>query len=259
MQRALEISGHVVETSENGEDALYKMLHESFDAVVMDLQMPVMGGLEACRRLREHESKLEEDKGEGKSGASRLAVVGVSASVDGDVRMEALEAGMDFLLARPHSIQKLLDAIASVLGMNPSRRGVVAAMEVLVVDDSVPVLKTTKRALEVTGFTVQVAANGADALALLKTRAFDAVVLDVRMPGMSGLDVSRQLRLHERHAGRPPNYLIGVSYMSDDDAPSEALAAGMDAFVVKSGTFGELVRAIRTVSTAVAEGKDSRK
>lgn len=244
------MSGHFVDTAENGEDALQKMLHESYDAVVMDLQMPIMGGLEACRRLREYESKFEEDKEDSKSGRpnNRLAVIGVSASVDGDVRMEALEAGMDFLLARPHSIQKLLDTIASVLGSSSGKK-TSSSSEILVVDDSTPVLKTTKRALEVAGFTVQVASNGRDALSLMREHFFDAVVMDVRMPGMSGTEVTKQYRAYEFEEFKGEDrhlYIVGVSNATDEDAEEEALASGMDAYVVKSGAFNDLVRALKT-------------
>jgi CheY-like chemotaxis protein len=253
------MNGHYVDTAENGEDALQKILNDNFDAVVMDLQMPVMGGLEACRRLRELEGRLDEGKEESKGRPSnRLAVVGVSASVDGDVRMEALEAGMDFLLARPHSIQKLLDTIATVLGTAPSKRGMTTT-NVLVVDDSTPVLKTTKRALEVAGFTVQVANNGRDALAAMKEQVFDAVVMDVRMPGMNGIDVVREYRLYEYEEHKGDNgsnlYIIGVSNASDVEAKDEALDVGMDCFVLKSGAFHDLVRAIKSMPNGVESRK----
>ena len=253
------MSGHYVDTAENGEDALQKMLSESYDAVVMDLQMPIMGGLEACRRLREYESKFEEDKEDSKSGRpnNRLAVIGVSASVDGDVRMEALEAGMDFLLARPHSIQKLLDTIASVLGSSSGKKGS-SNSQILVVDDSTPVLKTTKRALEVAGFTVQVASNGRDALSLMKEQFFDGVVMDVRMPGMSGVEVTRLYRAFEFEEFKGEDrhlYIVGVSTATDAEAEEEAMAAGMDAYVVKSGAFHDLVRALKSTSGS----GDSRK
>lgn len=264
------MGGHFVDTAENGEEALQKIFSLTFDAVVMDLQMPVMGGLEACRRLREYESKADEDRGEGKGegrgAGKRLAVIGVSATVDGDVRMEALEAGMDFLLARPHSIQKLLESITTVLGTASTRRSAGSAAHVLIVDDSVPVLKTTRKALEVAGFTVMVASNGLDALAMHKESLFDAIVMDVRMPGMSGPEAVRHIRHFERAMSKEdaggPSFIVGVSNATDADAREESMDAGMDRYLVKSGAFSDLIAVLRDVSSgrdSMGEGKDSRK
>jgi two-component system, sensor histidine kinase and response regulator len=233
------------------------MITDTYDAVVMDLQMPVMGGLEACRRLREYETKMEdvrESKGE---KHERLAVIGVSATVDGEVRLEALEAGMDFLLARPHSIQKLLDTISSVLGIKATRRSSISPMHVLIVDDSIPVLKTTRKALEVAGFTVSVASTGLEAIGLLRDTIYDAVVMDVRIPHMSGPEAVRVIRTHEKEEMKGETrhtFIIGVSTSTDTDAREEALDAGMDCFVVKSGHFTEMIRVLHSVGDSQGPG-----
>jgi len=68
------------------------------------------------------------------------------------------------------------------------------ARHVLIVDDEKNILVTLSRALQVEGFRVEVAGSGAIALEKLRAQPFDAVLMDVQMPGMTGLDTLRALR-----------------------------------------------------------------
>ncbi len=80
---------------ENGEEALDILQHESFDAVLMDIQMPVMDGYMATRKIREDE-KL-----------SALPVIAMTANATTDDITKSREAGMDAHLSKPIDIEKL--------------------------------------------------------------------------------------------------------------------------------------------------------
>ena len=67
-------------------------------------------------------------------------------------------------------------------------------MRILVVDDERAVRDALKRALELDGYQVELASDGGEALRSVSVRAPDAIVLDVLMPGLDGLDVCRRLR-----------------------------------------------------------------
>ena len=76
-------------------------------------------------------------------------------------------------------------------------------MRILVVDDERAVRDALRRALELQGYEVELAADGAEALAALEANGQpDAVVLDILMPGIDGLEVCRQIR--EAAATRSP-------------------------------------------------------
>ena len=91
-------------------------------------------------------------------------------------------------------------------------------MDVLVVDDEDDIRLMLARVLEKEGFTVAQAESGERALAALDQKSFDVVLLDIRMPGMSGLDALTQIR--ER---RPESAVIMVS---GESSASNALKAG---------------------------------
>ena len=96
-------SGYAVETAANGAEALEWLARRAFDLVLMDLQMPVMGGVEAVRRLRERERVGQ---------LSRTPVIAVSAHVSEQSRRDSAAAGMDDFLAKPFLPDELLDALA---------------------------------------------------------------------------------------------------------------------------------------------------
>lgn len=82
------------------------------------------------------------------------------------------------------------------------RRGDIARA-VLIVEDQIDIRETLAEILEVAGYEVDAVASGAEAIARLEHRAFDAIVSDLRMPGMSGIDLFRRVRRdHATLAGR---------------------------------------------------------
>jgi signal transduction histidine kinase/CheY-like chemotaxis protein/ligand-binding sensor domain-containing protein len=97
----LEKHGHTIESAENGLEALGALAKSNYDLVLMDVQMPVMDGLEATRRIRAMESR----------GAHRMPVVGLTAlAMKGD-REICLGAGMDECIHKPIDLASLLKAI----------------------------------------------------------------------------------------------------------------------------------------------------
>ncbi len=90
--RILEKRGHRVTTVENGAAAIERLIEEDFDVVVMDIQMPVMSGIEAARIIRGSHSPVRRPD---------VPIVAVSAYAGSDGRKECLRAGMDVFLAKP--------------------------------------------------------------------------------------------------------------------------------------------------------------
>jgi DNA-binding response OmpR family regulator len=101
-------------------------------------------------------------------------------------------------------------------------------MDVLLVDDDHEVSRAYSRVARAVDHRVELAMDGEEALRLLASRSFDLVVLDVTMPGMSGLEVCRAMRSR----GDLTPVLILTAH-AGDDAEVEALTAGADDFVAK--------------------------
>jgi len=112
---------------------------------------------------------------------------------------------------------------------------------ILVVDDEPRIAEICRDYLERAGFAVAVAGNGADALAIARTKQPDLVVLDLGLPKMDGLDVTRALR---KHSNVP---IIMLTARVDESDKLVGLELGADDYVTKPFSPRELVARVRAV------------
>ena len=111
---------------------------------------------------------------------------------------------------------------------------------ILVVDDEMSIRRALHSTLNKLGFKTVEAARGEEALSLVRTNPFDAVLLDINMPGMNGIDTCRSMR---RLFPRIPILMLTVRDSEDDKV--EALDAGADDYITKPFQLRELTARIR--------------
>ena len=112
-------------------------------------------------------------------------------------------------------------------------------MHILVVDDDPEIIGLLKRGLSYEGYTVETAANGAEALTKARDHEPDLVILDVMMPGIDGLEVSKRLRLAD---DVPILMLTAKGSVTDIVA---RLGSGADDYLVKPFAFDELLARVK--------------
>ena len=127
-------------------------------------------------------------------------------------------------------------------------------MSILVVDDEPAVREALRRALELEGYDVELAVDGAEALERLENGAPEpeAVLLDVLMPRMDGIEVCRRLRAE----GRSLPILMLTARAEVADRVS-GLDAGADDYVVKPFALEELLARLRALLRRAGEGDES--
>jgi PAS domain S-box-containing protein len=103
----LEKRGHRVFVADNGQEALEALASAEFDLVLMDMQMPVLDGIEATQLIRQREQA---------SGARRLPIVAMTANAMHGDRERCLAAGMDGYVSKPVKPEELFAEMAAALG-----------------------------------------------------------------------------------------------------------------------------------------------
>jgi two-component system KDP operon response regulator KdpE len=118
-----------------------------------------------------------------------------------------------------------------------------------VVDDEPALRRALKTSLTASGFAVQEARSGDEALSLFKSGGFDLVLLDINMPVMSGVETCRRLREISAEVG-----IVMVTVRDSEEDKVGALESGADDFVTKPYRFRELLARMRSVLRRVKLG-----
>ena len=122
-------------------------------------------------------------------------------------------------------------------------------MRILVVDDERAVREALERALRLEGYEVDLSADGQEAMLSLARRSVDAIVLDVLMPVMDGLETCRMLRRRDDHT--PVLMLTARHEVTDRVA---GLDAGADDYLVKPFALEELLARLRALLRRTSGG-----
>jgi DNA-binding NtrC family response regulator len=121
------------------------------------------------------------------------------------------------------------------------------AAHVLIIDDEKELLKTLAERLGVRGITVETAESGEEALGIIENTDFDAVVLDLAMPGIDGLETLR--RMHEI---KPDLQVVLLTGHATVAASIEAMKLGAVDLLEKPADFQDLLTRIEQASEKTA-------
>lgn len=113
-------------------------------------------------------------------------------------------------------------------------------IKILLVDDETDFVETMTKRFGIRKMPITTAGSGAEAVTLVEEEDFDVVVLDVRMPGMDGLEVLRQIR-----AKRPLTEVIMLTGHASLDAGMQGMNLGAYDYVLKPADFDELLDKVR--------------
>ena len=180
----LEEEGYLVETAEDGQEALGKLHTHAFDLVLLDLLMPNTSGFQV----------LEEMKAQ--SALQHIPVLIISAEEDMESVMRCVEMGATDFLPKPFDPVLLHTRVRNALLITERGRRKEQSIhgKMLVVDDDALNRLLLAASLEEKGYKVEMAENGQQALEILHTQSFDVVFLDLLMPEMNGFETLERMK-----------------------------------------------------------------
>ncbi len=116
--KLLKRKGHQVVAVDNGAEAIEALEKEAFDAILMDMQMPVMDGIEATLKIRQSESKgLKTNRS---APGKKIPIIALTANDEGGAHKTCLDAGMDGVIAKPIEVKTLMDTITAIIEKSKS-------------------------------------------------------------------------------------------------------------------------------------------
>jgi PAS domain S-box-containing protein len=202
---------------------------EPFELVVIDQKMPGMDGLTTARRIR---AEIPPP----------LPLVLLAAYSRTNDRAAAMAAGINGFVAKPVYPTLLLNALLTLCGepLSGERPAAVSppavdesllnGARILVAEDTPTSQEIARAVLEEAGAIVEIAPDGRQAIAAVSRGGFDAVLMDVQMPVMDGLEATSQIRQDPRHTALPIVAMTAHALKGDQE---RCLAAGMNAYIAK--------------------------
>ncbi len=203
---------------------------------LIDKRLPDLTGFELAEKL---------------SGRGQITVLLLPSDQLHDDIDHAHAAGALAHLLKPVRRSDLWETLDVLLGKNASRpsHGIIARpldgprLRILLADDNSAAQLIGRQTLSKLGHTIQVAANGREAVHIVDSGEIDLVLMDVEMPEMDGLEATRAIRAAEAITGRHVPILALSAYAMQTDQ-DRCVAAGVDGFLSKPISPGKLIEAI---------------
>ena len=214
---------------------------DPFDVAIVDTQMPDMDGFTLATEIRRHRD------------AQRLPIVMLTSLG----RSEEPPVEIAAHLTKPVRPSQLHDALMMVLVEGRDLEGSTGAaapedrlaerlpLRILVVEDNAVNQQLVLLMLQRVGYRADVAANGVEALEALERQPYDAVLMDVEMPEMDGLEATR--RIHQRWPRERRPHIIAVTANAMQGERELCIQAGMDDYIAKPIHLEELTEALTAV------------
>jgi signal transduction histidine kinase/DNA-binding response OmpR family regulator len=219
---------------------------DPFDLAILDMHMPGMDGVALAGRIRKQRD------------AKSLPLVLFSSlgRREADVDANLFEA----YLSKPIKPSQLFDTLASLFVEQPTteKRAAPAKLQmdpemaknhplrILLAEDILVNQKLALRLLQQMGYRADVASNGIEAIQSVERQPYDAILMDVQMPEMDGLEASRRICARWPRGQRPAIIAMTANAMQGDR--EMCLEAGMDDYVSKPIRPDELVKALMKVN-----------
>jgi two-component system, sensor histidine kinase and response regulator len=225
--------------------------NDPFRLVLTDCHMPDTDGFTLAEHIRKDPRFASADilmlSSAGQRGDGvRCREIGICGYLTKPVSQAELRRAVESALSGPRI--RCEPALVTRHSLRESRRH----LHVLVAEDNAVNQRVAACVLRKAGHTVAIAGNGRDALALLDTERFDAILMDVQMPEMDGMEATAVIRERERATGTHIPVIALTAHAMKGDR-ERCLAAGMDGYVSKPLRADELLEALETVSQSALE------
>lgn len=224
LQHALTAAGFNVTACDSGSAGRKALRSGPFALLLIDIILPDANGIEIAVEARAFPP------------TAKTPIIMLSGECEVPHRIKGLNAGATDYIGKPFAPSYVVKRARQLTEMRGSSPGIgnnasPGPLRILLVDDSPTFLNAFAERLRLEGHDVILAKSGSEALSFLAVQPVDAIVLDVFMPGISGLETCRRIKNTPMWADIPVMMLTG---REDSIAKATGFTAGVDEYVVKS-------------------------
>jgi len=221
LSKVLKKKGYATIAAEDGHRAIEIVKEKPVDIILMDVKMPVMGGVEAYKNIKQiHPSAV---------------VIFMTAFSVEDLVKDAIRDGAYAVIQKPFDIDGVVNMIEK------SRNGALLT----IVDDDPNICKTMKSVLERKGYSTATCPTGEEAIALAKNRTRDVFFIDMKLPVLNGLETYLEIR----KANPQAVVVMMTAYRQEmDELVRQAIEKGAYSCLYKPFDMDEAIKIIEEIS-----------
>ena len=213
LEKTFSYVGYTTFSATTASKALEIVKKEKPNAIFLDIIMPDMDGLELLKKIKE----IDKDN----------FVVMVTAKRDEDTKNRAFRLGAVDFVTKPFNRQYLRDIISK--NLQYTRKETAEKPKILICDDDKECYKNVKIFIDKKfEADVDIATDGNQAIEMIKKEAYDVVLMDVKMPGISGIEALKQIMQIN-----PSTKSLIISAWQSDEVTAETIEAGAIDFLSK--------------------------
>ena len=249
LRAALSKAGFLVVACSTKAMAWTTLKGGGFHLAVLDIQLPDGNGIDLLNKIKSDPE------------LAAIPIILLTTETEVASRLQGLASGADRYIGKPYDRDSLVRVaqelcLMSEVASAPGSRRDQLGKKILIVDDSPTFAQAAAQQLRRDRHEVVLARSGEEALALLAVEAFSCILLDLTLPGMSGLETCRQLRQ------LPSCRDVLVLAVTASDVPSlraDIMLAGFDDVALKTPTLELLQVRVRSLLFARRSGAEASK
>ena len=219
LQEIFQDEGYAVETAADGYQALSLAKSSTFDLIFLDIKMPGINGVDTYREIKQFRPDA-------------VVVIMTGFALE-DLIKQALEEGAYAVIYKPFAMEQILDIVQAVL----------KTAVILVVDDRKDDREALRAILEDAHYGVFEAEDGWQAISMALERHYQVVLMDLRMPGLDGIETCRRIRQAD-----PEVKVIFVTGYEVESFTNEALHQGAYNVLAKPVDVDQMLSLIRSIT-----------
>lgn len=240
LKKRLQNAGYLIAEAADGLEAVEILRVESYDLILLDLNMPNMDGFEVLEWISNNKHTKDSN------------VIVLTSDSKRDTVVTSLTLGAKDFITKSAGKLEMLTRIRYLTGMKILEQTThekisheeLTSSTILIVDDEALSIELTARRIEKQGFKVIRANSGEQAIAITEELEVQLVLLDINMPGMDGYTTLKHLR---EHKSREELAIVMVTGVEEPDTVIDCFKGGADDYIMKPFHPTELIARINTV------------